>query len=362
MNSVPEWNPFLLALLSSRRPQIDRAFEDLLDREINITAGIRAKASDSQNHLRDFLRQENSRDPSFPKVLSKTDADFLGGSFSRHTKNWPLDDIDIYLPLEGANLFYLQNGQRLPYVVQSDGPLIWNPLLGNRWTSGAYVSSWKLISEFALVLRRHYPHETEVRGNGECVSVRMTHGESSREDGLGYDVVPCFSLKPDASNEFEFYLIPDGNGGWIRTNPKLDRDLCEILHEFHGKIYRKVVKLVKYWNATRLGASFSSYYIEHAISSEFWTRKRGSQRVTTISEGLSVAFAALEQAFLAGNQTGWISGAPAIERPVLTRLQSLTLSSARAVSGLAFLNETSGKRTEAFSGWLSVFGDKLRDV
>jgi hypothetical protein len=342
-----------------KKPKIDSAFDDLLSREINISPGIRSAASNSQNHLRDFLSAEALRDSTFPHVLEKVDSDFLGGSFARHTKNWPLDDIDIYVPLDGYNLLYMQNGLRLPYLVQSDGVTLWNPLLTDRWMNGRYISSTKVISEFCRVLTRHYPCGTEVRPDtsGVSLSVRMTHGETLHAEGLGYDIVPCFSMKPDASNEFEFYLIPDGSGGWARTNPKIDTDVCEILHAFHNRLYRKIVKLTKYWNEVRLNGTFSSYYIEFAISTDFWRLKTSGRSVSSISEGLAAAFSALERASDAGDQQSWIVAAPPIRKPDLTLLQSATLTLARAASQLAWLYEETGKDAEALKEWTLVFGE-----
>lgn len=294
MSSSPAQNALLYNLYRSQQQRIDALFEDLLTRQINIPSGIRSTAGRSQNHLRDFLAAESERDANFPRVLTNVDSDFLGGSFARHTKKWPLDDIDIYVPLDGYNLFYFQNGQTLPYTVQSDGNLFWNPLLSSvRWMNGPWVSSSKIVNEFARVLLRYYPRETEVRPNGECVSVRMSQGATANADGLGYDVVPCFSLKPYTSSEFEFYLVPDGNGGWQRTNPRLDNDVCEILHSYHNRLYRKVVKLIKYWNDVQLGGWFSSYYLEFAISNEFWNRKTQNSPIGSISEGLAAAFTAV---------------------------------------------------------------------
>jgi hypothetical protein len=95
-------------LYRSQQQRIDALFEDLSTRQINIPLGIRSTAGRSQNHLRDFLAAESARDADFPRVLANADSDFLGGSFARHTKKWPLDDIDIYIPLDN-NLFYFQN-------------------------------------------------------------------------------------------------------------------------------------------------------------------------------------------------------------------------------------------------------------
>lgn len=356
MNSSPSLASLLANLYGIQKPTIDSDFEDLLSRKINIAAGIRSKASDSQNHLRDFLSEERSRDTSFPRVLSRVDCDFLGGSFARHTKNWPLDDIDVYVPLDGHSLFYYQNGMQLPYVVQSDGGLLWNPVLCDRWANGQYVSSTKVVWEFARVLGRHY-QESDVCANGNCVSVRMKHGKSDNNEGLGYDVVPCFSLKPRTTSEFEFYLIPDGIGGWVRTNPRLDTDLCEILQAYHNKVYRKVVKLIKFWNERSLNGKFSSYYIEFAICREFWRRKMKEERVSTVTEGLAAGFEAVGRAFQAGDQTGWVEGAPAIQKPVLTPYQITVLSLARTSSRLAWINERLGKDADARKQWASVFGD-----
>lgn len=356
MNQTPAWGSLLHSLYGIQKVKIDSAFEDLLSNKINIPQGIRSKASDSQNHLRDFLSQERLRDNNFPRVLSKMDSDFLGGSFGRHTKTWPLDDIDLYVPLDGHSLFYMQNGQRLPYVVQSDGILLWNPLLTDRWANGQYVSSAKLLLEFSRVLARHY-QGSDIRINGNCVSIRMKHGASASSEGLGYDVVPCFSLKPDRAGEFEVYLIADGFGGWTRTNPRLDTDICEILQAFHNKIYRKVVKLVKYWNQTWLASSISSYYIEFAICCEFLNRKLNNQPFSAMTEGLAVAFDALDRAFSAGDQTSWIPNAPAIRKPSLTDYQSGLLKFARNASELACIYERLGKDVEAREQWTSVFGD-----
>ena len=335
------------------------ALDDLIGRQINIAAGIREKASDSQQHLREFLTTERKRDSTFPRVLASADRDFLGGSFARHTKTWPLDDIDVYIPLDGEYLFYLSWGQRLPYTVLGDGVLYSNPLLLNRWTQFQYVSSALIVREFADVLRRHYPPETEVTPNGECVSVRLTYGQTDDSDGLGYDVVPCFSLKPDDPNEIPFYLIPDGNNSWIRTNPRLDSEIADLLHSFHLHLYRKVVKLTKYWNASQLDGLFASYYIEFALACRFLQLRSQNSPIITLCDGLSLAFDALQQAYTTGNQIPWIAGAPPILAPALDRSQARSLSLAVLTCKLARNYEAAGDHAAAIRELSNVFGESL---
>lgn len=359
MNPVPAWGSILHNLYGLQPRKIDSVFNDLVEKEINISKAVRSRASESQNHLRDFLCSEASRDTAFPAILSHADSDFLGGSFSRHTKNWPLDDIDVYLPLDGWNLVYLSLGRRLPYVVRSDCPRFFNPLLLPRWMDGNFVSSAKMVSEFARALRRHYPAGTKVSPNGTCVTVRMTHGETQDADGLGYDVVPCFSLKPDDPNELEFYLMPDGRGGWMKTNPKLDAEISDILQNFNTRFYRKVVKLIKYWNQVQLGAAFSSYYTEFAICQVFLARKTANHIITSVSQGLALGFEALLTAYKSGDQTSWIVGAPPIQPPHLSDLQFEKLDLVKSRAALAWDYEQASRDADALRQWSLVFGQPL---
>ncbi|MGD0231910.1 MAG: hypothetical protein ABSC19_16405 [Syntrophorhabdales bacterium] len=146
MNEAVNW--FFTELAGK---SIENAFSTFLERNINISRGIRSTASISHNRLRDFIADENGRDWTFPAVLSILDRDYLGGSFARHTKVWPLDDIDIYIPLDGCGLVYREWGIVQPVTVATDKGLLWNPLLGERWTKGEYISSDKLVSGFAKV-------------------------------------------------------------------------------------------------------------------------------------------------------------------------------------------------------------------
>lgn len=284
---------------TKRARTVSGSFERFLDAEINIKRGIRQVASTSQTHLRDFLKGEADSDSGFPRVIDGED--FIGGSFGRHTKNWPLDDIDIYLPLDGAGLVYMQAGVVQPFNVLSDGAAE-NPLLAARWADDTNISSKKLISGFATALRRHYPDETGVHANGQAVSIRMTYGETEDEDGLGYDVVPCFRLVAQNAHDQDFYLIPDGNNGWISTNPALDHEIANTLNTFHNGNYRKAVKLVKWWNKNDLKSKVPSYYVELAIARAFQARATDSGRILTVGSAVSIALGALALAIRAGDQ------------------------------------------------------------
>lgn len=337
---------------------VNTAFGKLLDSEINIADGIRSQASDSQNHLREFLEDETKRDATFPRVLSINDDDFLGGSFARYTKIWPLDDVDVYFPLDGFNLVYQRDGYRLPFTVVSDGVLSSNPLLSSRWMDGRYISSSKLLTEFAAVLKRHYP-DTKVKPDGQSVAIRMTQGETSDEEGLGYDIVPCFSMRPDDHNEQLFYLMPNGSGNWMHTNPRIDTAIAEKLHSANNKTFRKVVKLIKYWNKEKFKSTLLSYYIELVIAKIYLNKNSNGEFINNISYGVSLGFWALNEAIKQGSQDSFLLSAPKVLPGMLTDGHKLIINAAYSVSLQAWEAERNGKHELAIDTWKKIFGDKF---
>jgi hypothetical protein len=345
------------ALSEFRTKSISQTLEELLTSSINIPEGIRSTASTSHQNLRKFLQEECERDSGFPPILKAVDCDFLGGSFARHTKTWPLDDIDIYLPLDGANLFYYMNGAVLPYTVASDG-LAWNPLLTARWANGSWVSSSKLVEGFASVLRRRFP-QTKIKPDGQAVAVQTTLGASSASDGLGYDIVPCFYLSPNEQGQSGFYLIPDGRGSWIRTNPRYDEAVADLLQKDHNRLFRKTVKLLKYWNAEQLNGTLRSYFIELTIARAFWDKGCKSESISTLSYGVALAFWALQQAVTRGVQEPWLSGAPSVHPGVVPAGSAIELKSASDLACAAWEDEKESRMASAAAKWKGVFGDRF---
>lgn len=340
-------------LMEGARLTVAGAFNQFLDKEINIPRGARSAASTSQNHLRDFLNAEADRDVCFPRILSNVDSDFLGGSFARHSKIWPLDDIDVFFPLDGHSLVYSRYGSRLPYTVLTDAVLDYNPLLSApaRWMTGSSISSRKVIDGFAKVLRRHYPVETRIRRAGEAVNVTMDH--------LGFDVVPCFSLRPDSRSETPFYVIPDGEDGWIHTNPRIDSDVSAQLQSKNDKKFRPAVKLVKWWNVNRFADQLSSYYIELGMMHGFLNKNQWGACVSVVSDSVALGFESLRDAAFTGNLTGWIPSAPPVERGNISADDLQFLNDVAGAARNAVNAEVAGDSQRALEIWRAIFGPKF---
>lgn len=332
---------------------VSGAFTSFLDREINIGQGTRGRASTSHNHLRDFLVAENGRDSAFPRILQLVDDDFLGGSFARKSKIWPLDDIDIYFPIDGVGLVYTQQGSTPPYRPRTDRVLNENPLVSvpDRWMEGINISSHKLIDGFATVLRRHYP-DTSVRRDGEAVRVKMSND-------LGFDVVPCFSLEPYNPPEQSFYVIPDGQNGWIRTNPRIDNEVSDFLQKHNNGHFRPAVKLLKWWNEHRFAKRFSSYYIELATMRAFDARNQWTPPVGSLSDAVHLAFQGLYTAAANGDLQSWLREALPVERGPLSLEQLRDLNAAADQAGIAVAYERQGETQNAIQEWKAIFGRKF---
>jgi hypothetical protein len=332
---------------------IDRLLKAYLAEMIAIPATARSNASNSQNYLRQVLRNKANVDAAFPELLTRKDSDFVGGSFARHTKIWPLDDIDIFLPLEGGGLSYLNNGFRLPYSVVSDGGA-GGRLTQNRWQTNGYVDSVKVLNGFRDGLRDTYPTSI-IKPDNHCVNFQTTIAATTESEGIGFDVVPCFRLDPDDHSE-SFYLVPDGTGSWMRSNPRKDTDLCATLQDFHGT-YRQAVRLVKHWNKTQVSNVFPSYYIELAMSKRFLALKQGDRRYWCLLQALACGMAGLKGAYTAGDLTPFVSEAPAVRAPVLTDTQRAILDGDLARASTAFRDAYQHARIDrAFDGLNVIFG------
>lgn len=303
-----------------------RAF---LDSKISIGKGIRSRASTSQKALRDFLVGEYDRDKSFPRILQQNDSEFIGGSFARHTKIWPLDDIDIYFPIDGRSLAYYERGVATNAIVVTDGTISANPVLGPRWMTGQYVSSDKLAAGFRAVLKRKYPN-TVIQPPDQSISIQTTIGASGESDGINFDAVPCFTLKPP-NLSYVVYLIPSGRDGWVWTNPRIDEALCSNLQTWHHDLYRPAVRIVKYWEAVRFGGRLGSYYTELACSKHFLSLMNSTgHRHIYLTHAVADAFAAVARTAFGGNQQSFVANAP----PVSPK-QPLAVAALNVISGIA---------------------------
>lgn len=254
----------------------DSVFEDLLNREVNITLTQIRQGSTSHNYVREILANKSDRDTRFPWLVP---GDFLSGSYARGTKVYPLDDIDVMVVLDGTGLQAIHRGQVLNAEVRGSGAQ-GSPISLYFGVNGL-LSSRIVIELFIDALRQSHP-ESKISKNGQAVNVWL------ESYGLGIDIVPCFHIIPTDGSQ-DFYYIPAGSHSdeWIITNPQLDQKIGDQLNEFHNKKLKPVIKLLKYWNQQFNSDLLRSYHLETII----WHIFGDKSPITSYDSALSIFFA-----------------------------------------------------------------------
>ena len=97
-------------------------------------------------------------------------------------------------------------------------------------------------------------YRTNVRKNGQAVTLHY-------KTWPNVDIVPACGVADDKGSIVE-YQIPDMNTGkWISTNPKKHTSDIEQRSKSAGPLFRKIIKMVKWWNKKHSNY-LQSYHIE----------------------------------------------------------------------------------------------------
>jgi len=76
-----------------------------------------------------------------------------------------------------------------------------------------------------------------------------------------FDIVPCFFTSPEWDNR-TYYLIPDGNGNWKKTDPRIDGNRVIVINQQQSGYALNLIRIVKYWNRRPTMPSMQSYLLE----------------------------------------------------------------------------------------------------
>lgn len=246
--------------------KVNNAFRTFLDSVVNVSK------SDSDKGIasRDFLYRQIhllSERGLIPQTYSSNDLPF--GSFSRKTKIDPLDDIDIIFCFRGGDLKYSgtiwdsyklklenDNNNQLKALCDAD-----SNYLGYSGAKNYYLNSNKVKNKLVSALSNiELYRKAELHARGEAVTLSLSSYDWT------FDIVPAFHCE---NNGEEFYLIPNGKGGWKKTNPKIERNRVTKLNKvFNGKVL-ETIKLIKYWNKRGKMPTVTSYLLETMVLDYF---------------------------------------------------------------------------------------------
>lgn len=232
---------------------VNQAFSIFLRDYVNLDP----KETQLARHSRDWLLSQIHRFPykdvRFPRLYSEKDISF--GSFARRTKKRPLDDVDIMVALSAEGGVYHEFTNRIEiYVSESAFQL---KALCRDDTN--ILNSRKVINKIISLLDRVPQYEqANIKRNIEAATLKL------KSYPWNFDLVPCFLTTKDRLNR-NYYLIPDGQGHWKKTDPRIDRNRVTDLNQLHDGNLLNVIRLMKYWNKRATMPSMSSYLIENMI-------------------------------------------------------------------------------------------------
>lgn len=230
---------------------VNGAFSTFLHDYVNLDKDQTTRARSSRDWLLEQLR-EFQRDDTFPKLFPEKDIHF--GSFARKTKIRPLDDIDLMICLHAQGGSYLDIGDRIEITIGANSNLGYycyenTNTLNSRKVLNKFLSNLKSIPQYV---------NAEIKRNLEAATLSL------KSYDWVYDIVPCFFTAPTPTGK-TYYLIPDGNGDWKMTDPRIDKERATHINSYHGGNVLNVIRTVKYWNRRPTMPSLSSYLLETLI-------------------------------------------------------------------------------------------------
>ena len=235
---------------------VNEAFAEFIRDVVNLDPDTVTEARQSRDNLLDNIKEFDG-DSDFFKLYWEKRIQF--GSFGRGTKCRPLDDIDYMVCLSANGCTYDADS---PW---DDTPIYTGGTDDERLLSCVddedenRLNSTKVINKFVKKLTgvREY-HRSEVHKNGQAAVLNLVSKEWS------FDIVPCFYTTTEANGR-NYYLIPNGKGNWMKTDPVVDRDKVEYEDVRLKHRMRLLVRMMKRWNRIKKIPSLESYALETLV-------------------------------------------------------------------------------------------------
>lgn len=294
---------------------------------------------------RDFVLQNIevlSQNRLLPRLYSGMSLNF--GSFERKTKKQELDDIDMMVCFNGVGGSYQTLVENKLYRVLFDKSI---PVISDCLEDDGTLNSRKMVNQLIGALNQvdHYK-KAEKHRDHEAARLQLSSYL------WNFDIVPCFYTAQ------QFYLIPDGQGKWKNTDPRIDRNRVATCDQKHFGLVTQLIRLMKSWKEQKWPESVSSYMFE--------------QMVLDYIESIPVPMALSWQVRVL-NVLGYLR--TAIKNPVMDPkgiqgdLNELDKETRDRLSLIAYMSslsaaqavkyERNGEIQKAVNQWKHVFGDQF---
>ena len=326
---------------------VSSAFKSFMSDIVNLDTTKTQQGRASRDWLvDDKITRFPINDDDFPILHS--DKKIYFGSFSRRTKIRELDDIDVMIILSADSCVYYESGETI-YIAPREGTDRLNKYLSD---DKAYINSRKIIEKFKSSLKDVHQYSSAViNRRGEAATLKLISYE------WNFDIVPSFITAAD-DNGVTFYLIPDGNGNWNKTDPRIDKDRTTAINQKHDGKVLNVIRAIKYWQKKNKLPELKSYLIETILLNYYDNTNSIS---SYLEDEIHVALNHLSIAII---------GDVSDHKNIQGNINHLTWDERVAVFSAALADSTLAKEAKdneftntalAFKHWKEVFGNDFPD-
>lgn len=230
---------------------VNEAFNEFLKDIVNLDPEQTKKARSSRDWLFGQIAAFQN-DATFPVAYPDININF--GSFARRTKKRPLDDIDMMIGLSGQGAYYTESFNEITITVNPESNLKsfcndFTNTLNSKKVINKFIKKCEVVPQYS---------KADLKRNGAAAVLSLQSYDWC------FDIVPCFMTAPDSLGR-TYYLFPDGNGNWKKTDPRIDRERMREINKFHDGNVLNVIRIIKYWNRRATMPSMGSYFLETMI-------------------------------------------------------------------------------------------------
>lgn len=343
--------------LNLKASTVKAAFKKFQSQIVDLKPSTTDKGRASRDYLFEQVKKLVNNHSDFPPLKGNY---IPFGSFARKTKIRPLDDIDILLLLNGkginVEISYQQKasgyGVNMTAVCRVKITDARSPLQAFADNKG-YVNSIKILNR----IKHHLAYVTNYQKadkNRRMQAVTL----NLKSHPWKFDIVPAIPIY-DYRDKVTHFLIPDGYGNWIRTNPKIDAQSITSVNTQHQGELLPVLRLLKYWNERKHKPSLWSYYFETLVVQTF----QYAPKITSYSAALEYFFQCCSSSIMSNCPDPKRLG-EALDANVSWDTKQKIIKALRNAANHAshaIIAESKNDQKTAIYWWKKVFGSEFPD-
>jgi len=235
-----------------------KAFEEFQDQHINLDKDINDQAKASRDWLMDRIADFSGTE-GFATLYP--DIHMPYGSFARKTKIPALDDIDQMVGINARGCTYdASRGWNNVFIYVPTSNTELSGLCHDRTNQ---LNSRKVINCFVSKLADVPQYsKADIKRNGEACVLNLTSYPWK------FDIVPCFQTTENIAGK-SYYLIPNGEGNWMMTDPRIDKKYASDINQKHNGYALPLIRFMKFWIKRQGVPAMKSYLLETMLLQYF---------------------------------------------------------------------------------------------